>query len=36
MTAKAALDVEIGSDFHENPIDGTSTRASSWADASNP
>ncbi len=33
MIAKAELDVSNGSDFHEKPIDGTETCASSWHDA---
>jgi len=33
MIAKLDIDVSIGSDFHEKPIDGTSTVASSWHDA---
>jgi|SRR5580698_7761284 hypothetical protein len=30
MIAKSAFEVLGASDFHENPIDGTSTSASSW------
>src|SRR5580698_8652455 len=30
MIAKSAFEVLSASDFHENPIDGTSTSASSW------
>ena len=33
MTAKLALDVSIGSDFQENPVEGTWTSASSWHSA---
>src|SRR5215813_874234 len=33
MTAKLALDVSIGSDFQENPVEGTLTSASSWHSA---
>ena len=33
MTAKPALDVSIGSDFQENPVEGTLTSASSWHSA---
>lgn len=37
MMAKAALDVFSGSDFHEKPMEGTSTCASSWhVDQSHP
>src|SRR5277367_1408547 len=30
MIAKSHFDVASGSDFHENPIEGTSTSASIW------
>src|SRR5215472_2281936 len=33
MTAKLALDVSIGSDFQENPVEGTWTSASTWHSA---
>ena len=33
MTAKSDFDVFNGSDFHEKPIEGTSTCASAWHEA---
>ena len=33
MTAKPALDVSMGSDFHENPMEGTFMAASRWDSA---
>src|SRR5229473_791404 len=33
MMAKSAFDVFSGPDFHEKPMEGTSTSASSWQEA---